>query len=265
MCLEITLSDIKNSINKTKIYQTIDFPDFSIKGERKSPELRLQFFDKLRLKNCKIIDIGCSNGFFSFHCAKKGANVIGYDKDENAIALNNKIASYYNLPAEFRSHFFDQEFFNSLEESDVVVFLSVIHHIFNHAFIDPVGKCRDVINAISKKTNCLIFEMGEPGEPFKWSEKMNIMDNNPKEWILKNLFEGSDFKHVDVFQAPIFSAGVKGKLIRKVVDMSRKGSLNPNKAFANFLAKTAYKLLVKDPRDTRHIFIAYKENCYKNG
>ena len=49
----------------------------------------------------KILDVGCSNGFFCYELAQMGAIVSGVDKNKEVISLNNKITKYFGLNINF--------------------------------------------------------------------------------------------------------------------------------------------------------------------
>ena len=108
------LNEIKSKIKNVIIYQNIEFDDFSlkVKNQRNSPNLRLELFDNIDLKNKTVYDLGCSNGFFCYELAKRGAKVIGVDKNKKTIELNRLIAEYYDLDIEFIvDDLLDEEFY----------------------------------------------------------------------------------------------------------------------------------------------------------
>ncbi len=49
----------------------------------------------------KVLDLFCYTGGFSLYCAKRGANVLGVDINEDAISLARENAKLNGLPAEF--------------------------------------------------------------------------------------------------------------------------------------------------------------------
>ena len=129
------LNEIKAKLKNVKVYQNIEFPDFSLKAKKQriNPEFRLQLFDTFDVKGKTIYDLGCSNGFYCFELAKRGARVIGVDKNKETIKINRLISEYYDLEIEFiEDDLLDETFYTDrMEKSDIVIFLSVIHHIYN--------------------------------------------------------------------------------------------------------------------------------------
>ncbi len=39
------------------------------------------------LNGLRVLDVGCGDGRLSFACAREGANVLGFDADEEAVAI----------------------------------------------------------------------------------------------------------------------------------------------------------------------------------
>jgi len=253
-------AEINKGLANVKIYQSLDLPDFRSSGKRKRTDARLEGILKcLDSAGKQILDLGCSNGYFCYELAKRGGTVTGVDKNEPVLALNRKIAAYYGWNIEFHDAFLDAAFFRNLPRYDAVLFLSVIHHIFNNTLRQPIECCRNIISILAEKTDLLIFEIGQSGEPFGWSRKLALMEPDPKQWILQNLFEGSGFNQIEVIEPPAFTLGALAPLRRRIWDINRKWTVLPPR---NYLRKLVAHLLVKlfiyDPRDTRYIFVARK-------
>ena len=190
------LKEILLEIKTTKVYQTIKFNNLSLSGSRKKTDSRLSIIlDHLDPKSKKILDVGCSNGLFCYHLAQMGAIVSGVDKNKEVINLNKKISEYFDLNINFYEDDVNLNFFNNLPDYDAILFLSVLHHIFHHCRQKPLELCNKIIKSISKKTNLLIFEIGQSAEPFTWSKKLLLMEPDPKQWIIDNLFDDSDFNN----------------------------------------------------------------------
>ena len=87
------------------------------------------------------------------------------------------------------------------------------------------------------------------------------MEPDPKQWIIDNLFDGSDFTNIDVVDPPAFTKGKLASLRKFIWKWNRKISLLPlslrtiiPKAIIFFIVK----IFIYDPRDTRFIFFAKK-------
>ena len=53
--------------------------------ETRPPEELVKLIESGRLKPCKVIDVGCGEGFYSTYLASKGFEVVGIDLSERAI------------------------------------------------------------------------------------------------------------------------------------------------------------------------------------
>jgi len=253
-------SEILKELADVKIYQSLELPDFRAKGKRKKTDARLSgILENLDPSGKKILDLGCSNGYFCYELAKLGGMVTGVDKNQPVLSLNQKIGTFYNWDVQFKNEFLDEVFFKQIPRYDAVLFLSVIHHIFNNSLKQPIDSCKKIISLLAQKTDLLIFEMGQSGEPFGWSRKLALMEPDPKQWILQNLFEGSGFANITVIEPPAFTQGRLALLRRWVWNLNRKWTVLPPR---NYLRKLVAHFLVKifiyDPRDTRYIFVARK-------
>jgi len=115
-----------------------------------------------------VLDIGCNEGFFSFECEKRGANVIGIELDKNwfqkALKRKNKISSFVN---------FLNEDWNSLPslnyKFDIILFLAAFHYIKNN----QLQILRNIFEKM-KKNGLLILEVG-------------IIDKNEGTFLIENV------------------------------------------------------------------------------
>ena len=93
--------------------------------------IRLEpILDRLNIKNKKILDVGCSDGYFSVQCAKKGAaRVLGIDADELRIKRARFAKQVYELEnVEFRNIDLYDEKLRS-EKFNIVIGLGLLHRI----------------------------------------------------------------------------------------------------------------------------------------
>jgi SAM-dependent methyltransferase len=116
-----------------------------VKLERLRPLL-----DVIGLRDKRVLDIGCNEGFFALHMAAQGARVIGIDVDEQRIAKARFVQSQIGTgEVELRVTDIYSPAFAALPQADLCVCLGVIHRV-----PDPVS----ALSAIAKKTDMLLLE-----------------------------------------------------------------------------------------------------------
>jgi tRNA (mo5U34)-methyltransferase len=82
------------------------------------------------LTDCRVLDIGCNAGFYTFELAKRGAAVLGIDHDEHYLRQARWAAERMGLEehVEFRRMGVYQ--LGDLDETfDLVLFLGVLYHL----------------------------------------------------------------------------------------------------------------------------------------
>ena len=96
-------------------------------------------------KDKKVADVGCFHGYFCFEARKLGAEVVGYDKSEQAIKTAKEIAELKSLDIKFEVFDLDKE--EIPEEYDVILLLNTSQHLKNPkiAFNRIFSKAKDVI------------------------------------------------------------------------------------------------------------------------
>jgi len=217
---------------------------------------RLQLITtQVDFKDKTVLDLGCSGGFFSFSLAKIAKHVVAIDGDKeiierNILFLNQEKEVFKNL--EFRCATINPDLIQSLPNFDIVLFLSVFHHML--ACSDAYGwntesSRKDAFTTLAMirdRANILIFELGGTEEGYDWSSKLPPMHPTSREWITKNIFD--ERFDVQVIPSPMFS-GIFGNIRAWITKHSRKKQL-----FWRILRKV-FKL---DPRDARDIFIGVK-------
>jgi len=140
----------------------------------------------LNYEASSVLDVGCAEGFYVIKSAEEcGCVSLGIDADIRRFSMaQNQILSEKIMPAGFLLAEIDAELIKKLPKFDVVIFLSVMHHMMY-----SLGEeySRNILTELRKKINkVLIFEMGQSDE-FKngWAKLLPDMGSNPHEWIRK--------------------------------------------------------------------------------
>jgi len=131
-----------------------------------------------------MLDLGCAEGFFVQEAARQdGCIAIGVDADRRRLNVARSTASLNEVHrAGFIYAMVDADLLACLPSFDVVLFLSVLHHVMYEHGVDYAAA---LMRAIHDRTNkCLIFDMGQSDETkHEWSNLLPKMTPSPKEWI----------------------------------------------------------------------------------
>lgn len=92
------------------------------------PEELVELVDSGKIKPCKVLDVGCGEGFYSIYLAKKGFEVTGIDLSENAIKLAKQNAENEGFKINFVAmDIADIEKLN--KKFDFILEWAILHHI----------------------------------------------------------------------------------------------------------------------------------------
>jgi len=145
-----------------------------------------------------LIDLGCAEGFFVQQAAKTlDCFALGIDADLRRLTTAHMSATLNAVPqAGFMYGNIDEALLRRLPQFDVVVFLSVMHHLmYEHG----IGYARKIAMAIRRVTRqCLVFDMGQSNETqHAWSTLLPDMSPSPEVWITEFL-HSAGFSSVEV-------------------------------------------------------------------
>jgi O-antigen chain-terminating bifunctional methyltransferase/kinase len=189
--------------------QIFDHPQFDSLSARDC-KLRLSLFNKIYdllknyyKRNIRVLDLGCAQGYFSLNLATKGAIITGIDNCQENINLCIELSKNNDsLTANFfKENIQDFIYSQDLDDFDLVIGLSVFHHI---SFDDGYHKAKDLVDFISSKIPHGIFEIALNTEPLYWAD---ALDRTPS-----NLINNYDFinqiasmeTHLSDVSRPIF-------------------------------------------------------------
>lgn len=240
--------------SRESYHPTVDNDGRFIGGER-------DYYGRLRVIESevdftgkRVLDLGCSGGFFAFAIANKAASVTAVDGDQHMIEKNREAAKKVCCTkVEFICERITPEFLDSLPKYDVVLFLSVFHHmVANSAVYDWSDACEQddaqrVLKAIRKLADVLIFEMGRPDEHFHWSDAVNVAVGEPRVWVPEHVF-GPTYKSVKVLDG----AGYQKWPFRWLPQLRELG-------FGSRFGRKLNRMIGIDQRDFREIYIGRSE------
>jgi len=185
-------------------------PELSVKDLRDSKS-RLDIItniinkkSKFLNRKLKILDIGCSQGFFSFNASNLGHEVLGVDysnkninfchllKDEN----KNLSISFSVLDLK------DIDDIITNNKFDLVLGLSVFHH-FIHENTNGLEDTKKIINNILNKCGSAIFEFALTNEPYYWAKSQPKYFHDLINKIKYNYFIDKQNVHLSEIKRPI--------------------------------------------------------------
>lgn len=92
------------------------------------PEELVGLVESGKIKPCRVLDVGCGEGFYSIYLAKKGFEVTGIDLAENAIKLAKQNAEENGVKVNFMA--MDVSNIEKLNEKyDFVLEWALLHHL----------------------------------------------------------------------------------------------------------------------------------------
>ena len=135
------------------------------------------------------LDIGCNNGFFTFKMAQHGLVSLGVDASVHALATARLLGMRNDPPrAAFARLDLTPETAATLPTVDVVVCLSVFHHLVRHQGLEEATAVMSVL--ASKTRNIMVFETGQADEiSHSWAEQLGFMGDNPQAWVSEFLLD----------------------------------------------------------------------------
>lgn len=220
------------SIESRERYQPrVDSEGQFVGGER-DYQRRLEIIEsEVDFSGKRVLDLGCSGGFFTFSLASKAKEIVAVDADPHMIERNNKAnekLGYDNIT--FLNREITPAFLEELPKFDVVLFLSVFHHMITglstYDWTDSAGSenAFSVLEQIRKTADIVVFEMGGTDEGFHWCNELAARVRAHDKWVTTNVFS-SEFRDVKKLRGAAYSRWPFNKLpsLRKIVPVNRYG------------------------------------------
>ncbi|MCR5316877.1 MAG: methyltransferase domain-containing protein [Treponema sp.] len=128
-------------------------------------------------KELRVLDLGCAQGYFCFTLRELGCQVSGIDFCRENIELCKALAEESGLDCSFKQEKLTKDFAQniSLDQYDVVLCLSVIHHVCNEYGFDYA---RNIFEMLSQKAVIVITELAVKEEPLYWNKNLPVNYEN---------------------------------------------------------------------------------------
>ena len=151
-----------------------------------------------------MLDLGCAQGYFSLSLADQGATVVGIDVGAENITLCRALAVQNpTLDVTFRTMRIEELIEDSSESFDIVLGLSVFHHLAHQYGIDETKK---LVANVLERNGLLLIETALAEEPLYWAKSL---PEEPSELISGAAFRSklATFKtHLSSIERPLFVA-----------------------------------------------------------
>ncbi len=156
---------LKKSVESVEAYQ----PIYNISGINESRRNTgdranaIYNYFKKDVSALKVLDIGCSLGFIDFYLSDRGAEVEGWDYSANNINVCKSIQDINGLPVKFKVKSLTTDTSMSINpgQFDVVIILSVIHHLITHQGLKETQK---ILSDLLDRIPILVVELAKKGE-----------------------------------------------------------------------------------------------------
>ena len=189
----------QDKLSLTKSYQPDPFvsTELQSKSWRKSSDRFDTMIQSLPHQPFTCLDIGCNEGYFTFKMAEKGAYCLGVDAGRNEIMIADALAKIHKVNnISFVNLSVDSKIARLFPTFDVVIFMSVFHHLVRHNGLDDAKATLTSLSSICGKY--MFFETGQPNEVgVSWAESLEFMLPDIQSWCTELLLEAG-FREVKV-------------------------------------------------------------------
>jgi len=86
--------------NDKEIFEKI-YEEGAVWTESEPPKELVELVESGKIKSCRVLDVGCGEGFYAIYLASKGFDVMGIDISENAIRLAKENAAKQGVKIKF--------------------------------------------------------------------------------------------------------------------------------------------------------------------
>ncbi len=176
---------------------------------------RVETIEKHLNKNVngiRILDLGSSLGYIPLYLASKGALATGWENNENNLHVSNILKEINSSNAVFSNNSLDLNTYKLINSDnfDVVIILSLLHHIIHFQGIDA---CKTILNYILDNVPQVYIEFATKNElvDLYWINSLpeNILSliENKEDYHIELLEEYST--HLSTTKRPLYSISKK--------------------------------------------------------
>ena len=137
----------------------------------------------------KLLDIGCSGGYFSFGMAEAFNKIESYDIKQELIddCRNIQLAQNVKNIDFYCGDFFESDYLENLNNySNATLYLSTHHHVINTYGLQ---KASELLTNVFDMTDVLFFDMGQKNENrdgYPWWDKLpDLLGQSQLSWLLE--------------------------------------------------------------------------------
>lgn len=133
-----------------------------------------------------LLDIGCSEGFYSFGLADRCKPILAIDKELPLVQACHKIKGSHDIDIDFQCMGVDK-LLQSTTTWDVGLYMSVHHHIIAQFGMETANK---ILQVLSRKCSYMFFDMGQKNEQnceMHWWWKLLPPNTDQETWLREYL------------------------------------------------------------------------------
>jgi len=195
-------------------------PGIAIWTSKEPPKELIELVESGKIKPCKVIDIGCGEGFYSIYLAKKGFEVLGIDISKKAIKYAKENAEQAGVNVRFIAmDIFDLPNLN--EKFDFILEWAIMHHIKFEKRKEYVKIINNVLNKGGKYfSTCFNVQSTMFGEA---STRTRIIPENARALLGEEVYFSSLEELKELFN--LYFKIIESKLFKKT-DAGKTNTLN---------------------------------------
>ncbi|MCX5980807.1 MAG: protein kinase [Nostocales cyanobacterium LacPavin_0920_SED1_MAG_38_18] len=144
------------------------------------------------LTGIKILDVGSSLGYNSFYFADRKAHVFAIDNNVDNVLASRLISELNGIDVCFRVAEFDLDYINLIQQSeyDVILLLSVIHHII---YLKGLEYTKKMMKILLDKVPVIIVELAIKDEETEGKDLIEALPNDSL-----SIFESCQDVHINL-------------------------------------------------------------------